>query len=127
MSDVLQLARENVDAFDRSDWARARELLSDDADYEEIGTGRRIEGADAVVEALAGWREGVPDLAAPSSTRSRTGAPSRSRCCGREPRQVRWRGRRVSSRRPVAPSRCTRRSGSTGRTTGSSPSGTTST
>lgn len=53
--------REAVDAFNRSDWDRTRELLADEVVYEEIGTGSRLEGAEAMLDGLQAWKSAVPD------------------------------------------------------------------
>jgi len=40
----------------RADWERFRGLLAPDAVYAETGTGRRVEGADAYVALVQGWK-----------------------------------------------------------------------
>ena len=62
MSDLLDLAREAIEIFNRGDWDRVRELLAENVVYEETGTGRRIEGLEALIEALQAWRAGSSDL-----------------------------------------------------------------
>lgn len=60
-SDALALAKEGVDVFNQSDWGRLKQLVSSDSVYNEFATGRRIQGADAIVEANQGWRTAFPD------------------------------------------------------------------
>jgi steroid delta-isomerase-like uncharacterized protein len=60
--DIEAKARESIAAFDRSDWDAIRATLAPDYVYEETGTGRRIEGADAVIAALEEWRSAYSDV-----------------------------------------------------------------
>lgn len=57
-----QLARETIDAFNRSDWDSVRATTGPGYVYEEIGTGRRTEGADETLEALWQWKAALPDV-----------------------------------------------------------------
>ena len=61
--DAAAVAREVVEAFNAADWGRFRAALADGVVYEETGTGRRVEGADAYVRLCQGWREAFPDVA----------------------------------------------------------------
>lgn len=54
-------ALEVIEAFNVADWPRLRGALSPDVVYEETGTGRRVEGADAYVALCKGWKEAFPD------------------------------------------------------------------
>ena len=56
-----ELARESIDAFNRSDWQATRDLSSPQYVYEETGTGRRCEGIDEAVAALQEWKAALPD------------------------------------------------------------------
>jgi SnoaL-like domain len=58
---VAQLGRALLEAFNAADWTRFRSLLAPDVVYEETGTGRRLEGADAYITALEGWKRAIPD------------------------------------------------------------------
>ncbi len=58
---IEEKARESVEAFNRSDWEAARALLGPGYVYEETGTGRRCEGADAVIAAQEEWKSAFPD------------------------------------------------------------------
>ena len=57
-----KVARAIVDAHSASDWAGAKKSLAPDSVYEEYGTQRRIEGSDAIVAALQGWKVAFPDV-----------------------------------------------------------------
>ncbi|HVL84609.1 MAG TPA: ester cyclase family protein [Pseudonocardia sp.] len=55
------LARASVALFEDGDRAAIGELLAPDVRYEEPATGRRAEGAGAVLDALGAWRVAFPD------------------------------------------------------------------
>ena len=59
--DPAIVGRELVEAFNAGDWERFRATLNPAVVYEESGTGRRVEGADAYIQLCQGWREGFPD------------------------------------------------------------------
>ena len=58
---AIAVANEMIDAFNAGDWARFRATVAADVAYEETGTGRRVEGADAYVALGQGWRDVFPD------------------------------------------------------------------
>ena len=58
---AIAVANEMIDAFNAGDWARFRATVAPDVVYEETGTGRRTEGADAYVALCQGWRDAFPD------------------------------------------------------------------
>ncbi|MGE0299038.1 ester cyclase [Pseudonocardia sp.] len=55
------LARASVARFERGERGAVDALLAPDVCVEVVSTGRRIEGAAAVLEALAAWRAAFPD------------------------------------------------------------------
>jgi len=57
----VDVARANVEAFNQADWDRFRALLAHRCVYDEPATQRRIEGADAIVDANRGWKDAFPD------------------------------------------------------------------
>jgi steroid delta-isomerase-like uncharacterized protein len=59
--DKIRQAKEGVEAFSAGDWDRFKAPLSSDAVYEELGTQRRVQGPDAIVELSKGWRKAFPD------------------------------------------------------------------
>src|SRR4029077_15257130 len=59
--DKTRQAKEGVEAFSAGDWERFKAPLSSDAVYEELGTQRRVQGPDAIVELSKGWRKAFPD------------------------------------------------------------------
>jgi steroid delta-isomerase-like uncharacterized protein len=59
--DLIKLGREGVEAFSAGDWKRFGETLAPESVYQEIGTGRRIQGRDQIVEAIQAWKRAFPD------------------------------------------------------------------
>ena len=55
------LARESIESYNAGDFDRFRSLLADDFYEEELGTQRRIDGADARVAAAQAWKRAFPD------------------------------------------------------------------
>ena len=58
--DVIKLAREAVEAFNKSDWDRYMALAGKGL-YNEVGTGRQLRGAE-ILSALQGWKKAMPDV-----------------------------------------------------------------
>ena len=55
------LARKSIECYNAGDFDRLRSLLADDFYEEELATQRRLEGADARVEAAQHWKQAFPD------------------------------------------------------------------
>ena len=55
------VARESIECYSAGDFDRLRSLLADDFYEEEVATQRRLEGADARVEAAQAWKQAFPD------------------------------------------------------------------
>jgi steroid delta-isomerase-like uncharacterized protein len=58
---ATDVARESIECFNAGDFDRLRSLLADNSFEEELATQRRLEGADAQVEAAQGWKDAFPD------------------------------------------------------------------
>jgi steroid delta-isomerase-like uncharacterized protein len=58
---LLDAAKALIEAYNAKDWDRARAAITADFVYEEIGTGRKVTGADATLETWRGWAEAFPD------------------------------------------------------------------
>jgi len=58
---MVRLAREQVAVFSSSDWERVRAGLAPDSRYHELGTERKIEGVEQIVELFKGWKQAFPD------------------------------------------------------------------
>jgi SnoaL-like domain len=54
------VARESIERYSAGDFDRLRSLLADDFYEEELATQRRLEGADARVEAAQAWKQAFP-------------------------------------------------------------------
>ncbi len=61
--ELAKIARDQIDAFNKSDWEQMRALLTSDARYHELGTERKIEGPDQIIELFKGWKTAFPDAA----------------------------------------------------------------
>jgi len=61
MAELTAQAKNVVEAFNNDDWDAARGLLGDST-YNELGTQRSLAGADAIIEALQGWKAAMPDV-----------------------------------------------------------------
>ena len=59
--DPTKVARENVDAYNAGDWKRLKAVLGSGSVYHEIGTQRRIRGADRILQAYQAWKQALPD------------------------------------------------------------------
>ena len=58
---LLNAAKALIEAYNAKDWDRARAAITADFVYEEMGTGRKVTGADATLEIWRGWAEAFPD------------------------------------------------------------------
>jgi steroid delta-isomerase-like uncharacterized protein len=82
--DLVAVARDQVEAFNAGDWDRLRATVAADSVYEEPGTRRRVEGADAIVDINQGWKAAFPDA---------TGTIREAFACGdRVALEVTWEG-----------------------------------
>src|ERR1700730_11456676 len=59
--EIVKLARKQVDAFNSGDWEQMRAMLASDSRYDELGTERKIEGPEKIVELFKGWKTAFPD------------------------------------------------------------------
>jgi len=59
--ELVKLAREQIDAFNKGDWELLRGILASDARYEEFGTERKVDGPEQIVELFKGWKTAFPD------------------------------------------------------------------
>ena len=58
---MVKIAREQVEDFNNGDWERMRARLASDSRYDELGTQRKIDGAEKIVELFKGWKQAFPD------------------------------------------------------------------
>ena len=52
---------EQVAAFNSGDWEQMRAGLASDSRYDELGTERRIDGPEKILELFKGWKQAFPD------------------------------------------------------------------
>jgi steroid delta-isomerase-like uncharacterized protein len=62
MSALETLARKSITDFNESNWDAVRANCTPDTAYSETGTGRRLEGIDALLGAIREWKAAFPDL-----------------------------------------------------------------
>ena len=60
---MVKIAREQVEAFNSGDWERMRAGLASNSRYDELGTERKVEGLEKIVEVYKGWKQAFPDAA----------------------------------------------------------------
>jgi steroid delta-isomerase-like uncharacterized protein len=61
-SDAVRVGEAFLNGFNNGDWGAVRAAVADNSVYEEYGTQRRIEGADAVIDVFKAWKTGMPDV-----------------------------------------------------------------
>lgn len=61
MTDPIDVAKRNMEAFNTGDWGAFRATSAPDGVEEEIATGRHLRGVDAIVEAAQGWKQAFPN------------------------------------------------------------------
>ena len=84
--EIVKLARKQIDTFNAGDWEQLRETFASDARYDELGTQRKIEGRERIVELFKGWKTAFPD-AAGTVTSAFASGPSERGQRGRPPRR----------------------------------------
>jgi steroid delta-isomerase-like uncharacterized protein len=58
---MTEAATTPIYAYNEKNWARVKASITPNFLYDEVPTGRRLEGADATVEAWKGWGQAFPD------------------------------------------------------------------
>jgi len=61
--EMITIAREQVDSFNNGDWNRLESRLTADSRYDELGTQRKVESPEQIVELFKGWKTAFPDAA----------------------------------------------------------------
>ena len=57
----IDIAKQGIELFNSGDWDGVKGLFTANPTYSELASGRSISGADAIVEALQGWKTAFPD------------------------------------------------------------------
>ena len=60
--DIIDLLREQIDAYGAGDIDRLAATVTDDIIYNELGTGRRVEGRQEWLNIWEEWRRVFPDI-----------------------------------------------------------------
>jgi steroid delta-isomerase-like uncharacterized protein len=58
---VVDLAKEQVIAYNEKDWDRVRAALAPEVVYDELATHRKAKGVDEVLTTWKGWATALPD------------------------------------------------------------------
>ena len=58
---MVKIARGQVEDFNNGDWDRMRARLASDSRYDELGTQRKIDGPEKIVDLFKGWKQAFPD------------------------------------------------------------------
>jgi steroid delta-isomerase-like uncharacterized protein len=59
--DLTQVAKEIITGYSTGNWAALKGLFAPTAIYNELGSQRRIQGADSIVQALQAWKKAMTD------------------------------------------------------------------
>ena len=59
---AMQAAQAILETFNASDWDGFKALSTTDAVYNELATQRVINGPDAIIDAMQGWKTAMPDV-----------------------------------------------------------------
>jgi steroid delta-isomerase-like uncharacterized protein len=59
--DLTQVAQDFIEAFNSGDWTRFKATLAANVNYEETGTQRRVQDAEAYVQLCQGWKQAFPN------------------------------------------------------------------
>jgi steroid delta-isomerase-like uncharacterized protein len=60
-NEMVKTARKQVEAFNSGDWDLLRGTLASDSRYDELGTQRKIEGPEKIIEVFRLWKAAFPD------------------------------------------------------------------
>src|SRR5437660_3371469 len=58
---VVDIAKAPILTYNEKDWDGARKTFASGVVYDELGTQRKIQGVDGVIEAWRGWAAAMPD------------------------------------------------------------------
>lgn len=58
---LIDAAKGTILAYNEKDWNKAKSYLAPDFVYDEVGTQRKLQGADQTIEVWQGWAKAFPD------------------------------------------------------------------
>jgi steroid delta-isomerase-like uncharacterized protein len=59
--ELVEIARKQIDAFNKGDWEQMRGLFASDVRYHELGTERKVEDYEQIVDLFEGRKTAFPD------------------------------------------------------------------
>ena len=59
--DLTKVAREIITGYSTANWPVLKGLFTPDAIYNELGSQRRIQGPDSIIQTLQGWKKTMTD------------------------------------------------------------------
>jgi steroid delta-isomerase-like uncharacterized protein len=70
---LVDIAKAQIIAYNDKNWDAVRTALAPGIVYDEVGTQRRLEGVNDVIEAWRGWAAAIPDCKATFHSASASG------------------------------------------------------
>ena len=58
---LIDAAKAPLLAYNQKDWNAVRSNITQDFIYDEVGSGRKVQGADQTIALFQGWAEAIPD------------------------------------------------------------------
>ena len=58
---LIDVAKATVTTYNDRDWAKAKTILAPEFVYDEVATGRKVNGADQAIELWKSWAQAFPD------------------------------------------------------------------
>ena len=58
---LIEAAKGMITAYNDKNWEKVKASITSDFVYDEVGTGRKVEGADQTLAAWKGWAQALPD------------------------------------------------------------------
>jgi steroid delta-isomerase-like uncharacterized protein len=58
---LIDAAKAPMLAYNQKDWNAVRAGITQDFTYDEVGTRRKVQGADQTITLFQGWAEAIPD------------------------------------------------------------------
>jgi steroid delta-isomerase-like uncharacterized protein len=58
---LIDAAKAPLLAYNQKDWNAVRSSITQDFVYDEVGTRRKVQGADQTITLFQGWAEAIPD------------------------------------------------------------------
>lgn len=59
--ELINIAKSSTEAYNEKDWTAVREALAPGFVYDEVATGRKVEGVPEVIDVWKGWARAFPD------------------------------------------------------------------